>query len=92
MKTVSNSSIEIRNSLALSRSVMANERTLLAYIRTGLTLIVSGGGIIRFIQDGKYILFFGLIFIAIGIFFLCWGIYRFRQYKNLLKKTYPRYF
>ena len=91
MKAVNQSSVEVRNSLALSRSVMANERTLLAYIRTGMTFIISGAGIIRFIQDGNYILITGLIMIVIGVFFLFWGTYRYRRYKHLLETTYSKY-
>jgi len=39
------------NSLALDRTVLANERTYQAWIRTGLALFVAGLGIIKFLQN-----------------------------------------
>lgn len=80
-------SASIRDSLALSRTMMANERTLLAYVRTGMTFMISGAGIIRFIQDGTYIFISGCILIASGVCFLCFGILRYLQYKHSLKPT-----
>ncbi len=39
------------NSLALDRTVLANERTYAAWIRTGLASLVTGLGIARFMLD-----------------------------------------
>ncbi len=39
------------NTLALDRTVLANERTYAAWIRTGLTSLVTGLGIARFLSD-----------------------------------------
>ena len=39
------------NRLALDRTVLANERTYAAWIRTGLTALVSALGIARFLVD-----------------------------------------
>lgn len=77
----------IRDSLALSRTMMANERTLLAYLRTGMTFMISGAGVIRFIQDGMYIFISGCILIVTGVCFLCFGIFRYLQYKHVLEHT-----
>ena len=40
-----------RNSLALDRTVLANERTYQAWIRTGLAALISGLGIEKFLND-----------------------------------------
>ncbi len=40
-----------RNSLALDRTVLANERTYQAWLRTGLTALVSGLGVAKFLKD-----------------------------------------
>ena len=40
-----------RNSLALDRTVLANERTYQAWIRTGLAALISGLGINKFMND-----------------------------------------
>ncbi len=38
------------NSMALDRTVLANERTFQAWIRTGLAALVSGLGVAKFLQ------------------------------------------
>ncbi|NOX72150.1 MAG: DUF202 domain-containing protein [Alphaproteobacteria bacterium] len=43
---------EARNNiLALDRTVLANERTYQAWLRTGLSALVTGLGIARFLKD-----------------------------------------
>jgi len=42
----------LRDELAIDRTVSANERTLLAYVRTALTLIIAGATFIQFIESG----------------------------------------
>lgn len=44
------SKIPDTNRLALDRTVLANERTYAAWIRTGLTSLVAGLGIARFLS------------------------------------------
>ena len=39
------------NSLALDRTILANERTYQAWIRTGLALLLAGLGIFRFMRE-----------------------------------------
>ena len=39
------------NKLALDRTVLANERTYQAWIRTGLSLFVSGLGVAKFLKE-----------------------------------------
>ncbi len=39
-----------RNTLALDRTVLANERTYQAWIRTGLSFLVSGLAVVKFLE------------------------------------------
>lgn len=39
------------NALALDRTVLANERTFQAWIRTGLSALAAGLGVAKFLQD-----------------------------------------
>lgn len=39
------------NTLALDRTVLANERTYQAWLRTGLSALVTGLGVARFLRD-----------------------------------------
>ncbi len=66
---------------------MANERTLLSYIRTSLTLIVTDAGILQFIQDGLKVLIVGWALILIGLYFFFLGFIRYRRLFQSLKKT-----
>jgi putative membrane protein len=77
----------LRDYLAIERTRLANERTLLSYIRSSLYLLLGG---IAFFQlknfpDFKYLAILALVFSA--IFFLI-GIYRFTVLKKSLKKLY----
>ncbi|WP_035479529.1 DUF202 domain-containing protein [Gelidibacter mesophilus] len=77
----------LRDYLAIERTRLANERTLLSYIRSSLYLLLGG---IAFFQlknfpDFKYLAILSLVFSA--IFFII-GIYRFTLLKKSLKNLY----
>ncbi|MBA6151975.1 DUF202 domain-containing protein [Gelidibacter gilvus] len=77
----------LRDYLAIERTRLANERTLLSYIRSSLYLMLGG---IAFFQlknfpDFKYLAVLSLVFSA--IFFII-GIYRFTLLKKSLKRLY----
>ncbi|MBO3096787.1 DUF202 domain-containing protein [Gelidibacter sp. DF109] len=77
----------LRDYLAIERTRLANERTLLSYIRSSLYLMLGG---IAFFQlknfpDFKYLAVLSLVFSA--IFFII-GIYRFTVLKKSLKRLY----
>lgn len=79
--------IILRDYLAIERTRLANERTLLSYIRSSLYLLLGG---IAFFQleifpNFKYLAFVSLFFSA--LFFVI-GIYRFTLLKKSLKKLY----
>ena len=70
---------KIRDSLARDRTHLANERTLLSYIRTSLALFLGGGLVLKF-ETSQEMAMFALFLIAIGIAVLVIGIFRFWQY------------
>ncbi|MFD0844550.1 DUF202 domain-containing protein [Flaviramulus multivorans] len=79
----------LRDYLAIERTRLANERTLLSYIRSSLYLLLGG---IAFFQlkefsNFEYLAILSLVFSA--IFFVI-GIYRFTLLKKSLKKLYYR--
>jgi len=49
----------LRDELAIDRTLLSNERTLLAYLRSGVTLFIAGVSIIHFAGTGW--------FLAVGI-------------------------
>ena len=77
----------LRDYLAIERTRLANERTLLSYIKSSLYLLLGG---ITFLQlknfpNFKYLGISALVFSAI---FLVIGIYRFVLLKKSLKRLF----
>jgi putative membrane protein len=76
---------DIRHSLAIDRTILANERTLMSYSRTSLTLFVAGVSFLHF-SEAILLHIIGYIFIPIGIFTFVFGYYRFDKKKNGIRK------
>ncbi len=77
----------LRDYLAIERTRLANERTLLSYIKSSLYLLLGGITVIQLknYPDLEYLGITALIFSAIFFFI---GIYRFTILKKSLKKLY----
>lgn len=77
----------LRDYLAIERTRLANERTLLSYIRSALYLLLGGIGLFQLkdFADFKYLAFLSLGFSAIFFFI---GVYRFTLLKKSLKRLY----
>ena len=74
----------LRDHLAIDRTILANESTFLAYLRTGLALVAGGAAILKFFEfeSSIYIaIFLGLL----GILTLILGYIRFTTMKNSIK-------
>jgi putative membrane protein len=74
--------LTLNDYLAIDRTVLANERTLLSYTRTALTMLVIGGTCIKFF-DSLWIEIVGLVFLlaALATFIIGWRRYlRMRAY------------
>ena len=77
----------LRDYLAIERTRLANERTLLSYIKSSLYLLLGGITVLQLTNypDLAYLGITALIFSA--IFFVI-GIYRFMVLKKSLKRLY----
>ncbi len=74
----------LRDYLAADRTAMSNERSILAYIRTALTLIVAGASAIKFFYEpGMKII--GVSLVASGILTLAIGIVHYHKFNQRLK-------
>lgn len=62
--------------LALERTKLANERTLLSYIRSSLYLLLGGIAILQ-LKDFRNIHWLGYVALAVCIIFLAVGIFRY---------------
>jgi len=79
--------IILRDHLSMERTKLANERTLLSYVRTSLYLILGGIAFLG-MQDFEKIKMLGYFFICIAVIILIIGIARFYQLKWHLRKMY----
>lgn len=68
----------LRDRLAAVRTDLANERTLLAYGRTGFALIVAGVTFINFFAPAPVVLL-GWALIPVGLAIIAFGVMRFRR-------------
>lgn len=79
--------IILRDYLAIERTRLANERTLLSYIRSSLYLLLAAMAFFQLknYADFKYVAFISLAF---SFIFFVIGIYRFILLKKSLKRLY----
>jgi putative membrane protein len=75
----------LRDYLATDRTILANQNTFLAYLRTALTLFVVGITFIRFF-DQLIVVIIGWVFIPIGIFTFLVGLVRYNRLRLVLDK------
>ena len=68
------------------RTNLANERTLLAYVRTALALAVSGMAAIKFFPESQIVVSLGWLAAAAGIILLAWGIVHIRKVSGNIRK------
>ncbi|MBD3630752.1 DUF202 domain-containing protein [Cyclobacterium sp.] len=75
----------VRDFLARQRTKLANDRTLLSYIRTSLYFIVSGTALIK-VEDLENVKELGYFSFMISIALLVLGFINFFRLKRKLKK------
>jgi len=69
--------------LGAHRTMLANDRTWLAYIRTALTLFVAGVSFIQFFKSQTLVVI-GWTFVPIGIGFLVLGFWKYLKVRHLI--------
>jgi putative membrane protein len=76
----------LRDRLALDRTHLANERTLLAYVRTAFMLIVGGATAIKALPDDRVAVISGWILLAIGVLVAVVGAGRFQIFRRRVER------
>jgi putative membrane protein len=79
--------IILRDHLALERTKLANERTLLSYLRTALYLFLGGLALLEMVDIVK-VRNLGFVSIFLSAVFLLTGIFRYYQLKKHMKNLY----
>lgn len=75
----------IRDYLARQRTALANDRTLLSYIRTSLYFLVSGTALFE-VNNLSHISNLGYLAFGLSIAFLGFGVFSYFKIKQKLKK------
>lgn len=79
--------IILRDYLAMQRTTLANERTLFAYIRTSLYLILGGIGLLK-LEDFQELKWVGYFSLALSVVILVYGLIRFYILRRRLNNFY----
>ncbi len=79
--------IILRDFLALERTTLANERTLFAYIRTSLYLILGGIAFVQ-LKDFENIRWLGFFSFGLSLILIVFGLLRFYKLRKKLGKFY----
>ena len=83
--------IILRDHLAMERTKLANERTLLSYIRSSLYLVLGGIAFLG-MKDFEEIRSMGYFSLCLSVILLVIGIFRFLQLKKHIQRIYEPYF
>ncbi|WP_111307607.1 DUF202 domain-containing protein [Confluentibacter sediminis] len=81
--------IILRDYLAMERTKLANERTLLSYIRSSLYLLLGGIAIIQ-LEGFERIKFLGYVSLTLTVIIIIIGVYRFQKLNKQLKTYYKQ--
>ncbi|MDO8687300.1 MAG: DUF202 domain-containing protein [Dehalococcoidales bacterium] len=74
----------LRDYLAADRTVLANERTFMSFIRTAIALAAAGGSLIHFFNSTATTAG-GIALIILAVATLAWGFQRFLYYRRHLE-------
>jgi putative membrane protein len=68
----------LRDQLAIDRTLLANERTLLSYLRSAVALVLAGLSMARF-SNREWFTLLGLVCVPSGVATALFGAWRFRE-------------
>lgn len=79
--------IILRDYLAMERTTLANERTLLSYLRSSLYLLIGGVALLK-LENFENLHFVGYIALVLAGVFILIGFYRYQKLRKRLKVYY----
>ncbi len=86
LEIMNNGHLDMREKLAAQRTILADERTFLAYIRTSVALSLAGGSIMHFFATNFVLLALAWFLILISLALFAWGAYRYIMLQKLVVK------
>lgn len=85
-----NEDLILRDHLALVRTRLANERTLLSYIRSALYLLLGGIALLQLENYGD-LYWVGNASLVMCVLFITIGFYRYHTLRRQLDRIYPEH-
>ena len=81
--------------LSIERTILSNTRTYSAWVRTGLSLVLAGFGIVKFLGNNDdyqaFVSLIGILFVLLGIAVYIYAYKSYKQsYMNLEKENERR--
>ena len=86
MEKDTNKDLILREKLAIQRTILANQTTLLAFVRTSMYFLVAGLSIDNFIEF-KNILIIPYLFYVVSFVIAVLGVVNYFIQKNIIKKS-----
>ncbi len=87
-KAITANNLILRDTLAIERTSLANERTFYSAVRTALTFFIAGVTVIKFV-DHPYLIISGWVFLVFSFLFFVFGIHKhFINNKNIHASYY----
>ncbi|MEE9413369.1 MAG: DUF202 domain-containing protein [Methylococcales bacterium] len=80
----------LRDHLAYDRTILANETTLLAYLRTAMALLAAGATLFRLFPNDAYFQVLGIVMLFLGMVIAGIGVFRFFAMTKRLKKLHEK--
>mgnify|MGYP005753157525 CR=1 FL=1 len=90
LKAQERKNAEIRDQMATQRTIFANERTLMAYLRTAITVAAGGFAAIKFSND-LYLKLVGAVLLPIGVILAVYSFVRYRNKQKLIEGHHGSY-
>ena len=75
----------LRDELAIDRTLLANERTMMAYVRLAITLVIAGISIVHFAME-KWFETVGFLCVPLGIVAGFVGWHRYQKMDRQIRK------
>ncbi|MCJ8165390.1 DUF202 domain-containing protein [Pontibacter sp. E15-1] len=84
LKVQERKNAEIRDQMSVQRTIFANERTLMAYLRTSIALVAGGFAALKLSHHTSLELF-GVLFMLLGAALAGYGFLRYLQKQRVIK-------
>lgn len=81
--------MDLRDELAVQRTILANQRTLLTFFNAALALLISGVTLIKLVP-GDFIYWLGWAFIVSSALMFSIGVKNFCSHKRTIEAAYKK--